>query len=78
MLDVHAGRALVDLTLEVLGNWFGHTANTQQQPAWPAITVIDHLADRQKTVTAKLRGGTMAGLNASHLTSPTSNGLDRT
>lgn len=78
MLDVHAGRALVDLTLEFLGNWFGHIANTPQQPACPAITVIGHLANRQETVIAHLRGGALDGLNVTHLTSPTSTGWDRT
>jgi len=79
MLDVHAGRALVDLTLEFLGNWYGPAADSVPERAnWTALTVISHLAERQRTVVAKLSGGTRIELNVTHLTSPTSTGWDRT
>lgn len=79
MLDVHAGRALVDLTLEFLGNWYEHTSpqTVPDRARWPASEVIDHLATRHETVVAELRRGTRTGLNVTHLTSPTSNGWDR-
>ncbi|MFJ9634441.1 hypothetical protein ACIRU8_42790 [Streptomyces sp. NPDC101175] len=77
LLDVHAGRALVDLTLEFLGNWYQH-APTSEQTEWTAVEVIAHLADRQQKVVEELEGGTRAGWNVSRLTSPSSTGWDRT
>ncbi|WP_280454361.1 hypothetical protein [Nocardia brasiliensis] len=78
MLDVHAGRALVDLTLEFLGNWYGPAVKSAPERAdWTAIEVISHLAERQTTIAAKLRSGTRKHLNLGHLTSPTSTGWDR-
>ncbi len=78
LLDVHAGRALVDLTLEFLGNWYQHEAKAApEQVALPAIKVIEHLAIRQEEVLKKLRGGTREGWHVARLTSPTSTGWDR-
>ena len=78
LLDVHAGRALVDLTLEFLGNWYQHEAKgTPGQAALPAIDVIARLAARQEAVLGKLRGGTREGWHVTRLTSPTSTGWDR-
>ncbi|MFE5793348.1 hypothetical protein ACFQ8C_12335 [Streptomyces sp. NPDC056503] len=78
LLDVHVGRALVDLTLEFLGNWYQHgTKATPEQAALPAIKVIEHLAARQEEVLEKLRGGTREGWHVARLTSSTSTGWDR-
>ena len=78
LLDVHAGRALVDLTLEFLGNWYQHEAEgAPGQAALPAIDVIGLLAARQEEVLEKLRGGTREGWHVARLTSPTSTGWDR-
>ena len=78
LLDVHAGRALVDLTLEFLGNWYQHEAKAApEQTALPAINVIAHLATRQEEVLRKLRGGAREGWHVTRLTSPTSTGWDR-
>ncbi|MGW1762200.1 hypothetical protein [Streptomyces mirabilis] len=78
LLDVHAGRALVDLTLEFLGNWYQHAPTpTLEQPERTAVAVIAHLAVRQQKVVEELEGGTRAGWNVSRLTSPTSTGWDR-
>ncbi|MEV7548474.1 hypothetical protein AB0N89_02495 [Amycolatopsis sp. NPDC089917] len=78
ILDAHAGRALLDLALEFLGNWYEQaTSVVPERAAWPALEVIDHLAERQEKVVAALRSGTRAGLHLTHLTSPTSTGLDR-
>ena len=78
ILDVHAGRALVDLTLEFLGNWYQHEAKgTSGQAALPAIDVIARLAARQEEVLGKLRGDTREGWHVTRLTSPTSTGWDR-
>jgi hypothetical protein len=78
LLDVHAGRALVDLTLEFLGNWYQHEAKgAPGQAALPAIDVIASLATRQEEVLGKLRGGTREGWHVARLTSPTSTGWDR-
>ncbi|MFD7713671.1 hypothetical protein [Streptomyces sp. NPDC059786] len=78
LLDVHTGRSLVDLTLEFLGNWYQHAATpTPEQPGMTAFEVIRHLADRQQSVVAALRGGTRAKLNVTRLTSPASDGWDR-
>ncbi|MDQ0946135.1 hypothetical protein QFZ24_000058 [Streptomyces phaeochromogenes] len=73
LLDVHTGRSLVDLTLEFLGNWYQHVAtSTPEQAGMTAFEVVAHLADRQQTVIAALRGGTRVGLNVTWLTSPSS------
>jgi hypothetical protein len=78
LLDVHAGHALVDLTLEFLGNWYQHeTKGAPGQAALPAINVIARLAARQEEVLGKLRGGTREGWHVARLTSPTSTGWDR-
>ena len=78
LLDVHAGRALVDLTLEFLGNWYQHEAKgAPGQAALPAIDVIALLAARQEGVLGKLRGGTRERWHVARLTSPTSTGWDR-
>ncbi|MEW2570215.1 hypothetical protein [Streptomyces sp. NPDC047070] len=78
LLDIHAGRALVDLTLEFLGNWYQHAATpTPQQPGRTAVAVIAYLADRQQDVVTALEGGTRARWNVSRLTSPSSTGWDR-
>ncbi|MFD5013721.1 hypothetical protein [Streptomyces chartreusis] len=73
LLDVHAGRALVDLTLEFLGNWYRHEANaTPDQSGLTAVEAIDHLAERQRALVAALRSGTPAKWNVTRLTSPAS------
>jgi hypothetical protein len=78
LLDIFAGRALVDLTLEFLGNWYQHEAKgAPGQAGLRAIDVIDHLAARQEEVLGKLRGGTREGWHVARLTSPTSTGWDR-
>ncbi|GAA2986911.1 MULTISPECIES: hypothetical protein [Streptomyces] len=78
LLDVHAGRALVDLTLEFLGNWYQHEAKAVPGlVALPSIKVIEHLAARQEEVLGKLRGGTRDGWHVTRLTSATSTGWDR-
>ncbi|MGW6898855.1 hypothetical protein ACWGF2_19945 [Streptomyces sp. NPDC054919] len=78
LLDVHAGRALVDLTLEFLGNWYRHEATAApERVGLTAVEVVAHLADRQQAVVAELRGGTRVGWNVTRLTSPTSTGWDR-
>ncbi|WP_330253544.1 hypothetical protein OG874_02725 [Nocardia sp. NBC_00565] len=77
-LDAHTGRALVDLTLEFLGNWYTHVArSTPELTRWNAIQVIEHLGKRQESVLAELRRGTRSRLNVTRLTSPTSTGWDR-
>ncbi|MFD4415434.1 hypothetical protein [Streptomyces sp. NPDC058476] len=79
LLDVHSGRALVDMTLEFLGNWFQHEGNAAPEyVALPAIRVIGHLAQRQEEILRKLRGGSREGWTVARLTSPTSTGWDRT
>ncbi|PIM67167.1 hypothetical protein CTU88_39935 [Streptomyces sp. JV178] len=79
LLDVHSGRALVDMTLEFLGNWFQHEDKAApEHAALPAIRVIGHLAQRQKEVLRRLRGGNREGWTVARLTSPTSTGWDRT
>ncbi|MBZ9645672.1 hypothetical protein [Streptomyces sp. PSKA30] len=78
LLDVHAGRALVDLTLEFLGNWYRHEANTApEQAGLTAAKVIAHLADRQQALVTALRSGTPTRWDATRLTSPTSTGWGR-
>lgn len=77
-LDAHAGRGIVDLTLEFLGNWYGQAASASTESGGlKAIEVIRCLAERQQTVLVQLRSGTRTGMNVTHLTSPTSNGWDR-
>jgi hypothetical protein len=71
-LDIQAGRALVDLTLEFLGNWYEHAAPDRAD--WPASKVINHLAARQKDVVRTLRHETRTNVDATYLTSPTSTG----
>ncbi|WP_037624147.1 hypothetical protein [Streptomyces aureus] len=71
-LDALGGRALVDLTLEVLGNWYQH-ASTRDQ----ASKVVSDLGTRQKSILEDLEHKGARGLNLTHLTSPTSTGLDR-
>ncbi|MFD9586659.1 hypothetical protein ACFWBM_18450 [Streptomyces sp. NPDC059980] len=79
LLDVHSGRALVDMTLEFLGNWFQHEAKaTPEHVGLSAIDVIGHLACRQEEVLGRLRGGSREGWTLARLTSPTSTGWDRT
>ncbi|MEU8795017.1 hypothetical protein [Streptomyces sp. NPDC048643] len=79
LLDVHSGRALVDMTLEFLGNWFQHEDKAApEHVALPAIRVIGHLAQRQEEVLSRLRGGSREGWTVARLTSPTSTGWDRT
>ncbi|MFH8803809.1 hypothetical protein ACH4F6_30090 [Streptomyces sp. NPDC017936] len=79
LLDVHSGRALVDMTLEFLGNWFQHEDKAApEHVALPAIRVIGHLAQRQEELLERLRGGSREGWNVARLTSPTSTGWDRT
>ncbi|MBF6150377.1 hypothetical protein [Nocardia nova] len=75
-LDVHSGRALVDLTLELLGNWHEQVARVGLVEK-TSIAVIEELGSRQQDVLASLDRGTLTGLNVNHLTSPTSTGLDR-
>jgi hypothetical protein len=78
LLDVHAGRALADLTLEFLGNWYRHEANaTPELVGLTAAEAIAQLADRQQALVAALRSGKAARWNATQLTSPTSTGWDR-
>ena len=78
LLDVHAGRALVDLTLEFLGNWYRHEANAApEHTGLTAIEAIAHLADRQQDLLTALRSGIPTRWNATRLTSPTSAGWER-
>lgn len=78
LLDVQAGRALVDLTLEFLGNWYQHEAKAApDRVGLTAIEVIAHLAERQEQVVRELCSGNRAGWNVTRLTSPTSTGWDR-
>ncbi|MFJ8034667.1 hypothetical protein [Streptomyces sp. NPDC096032] len=76
LLDVHAGRGLVDLTLEFLGNWYRHeTAAAPEQTGLTAVDVIVHLAERQKTLVTALRSGAPARWSVTRLTSPTFTGV---
>ncbi len=78
LLDVHAGRALVDLTLEFLGNWYRHEAHAApEQAGLTAAEVIVHLADRQQALVTALRSGTPTIWNVTRLTSPSSTGWRR-
>ncbi|MFJ8443967.1 hypothetical protein [Kitasatospora griseola] len=71
-LDAQGGRALVDLTLEFLGNWYRHApAGT------PAYKVVRELGKRQTTIVKRLEAKGVHSLNLTYLTSPTSTGLDR-
>lgn len=71
-LDAQGGRALVDLTLEFLGNWYRHApAGT------PAHKVVCDLGKRQTAIVKKLEAKGVHSLNLTHLTSPTSTGLGR-
>ncbi|MFF8957337.1 hypothetical protein [Streptomyces sp. NPDC014894] len=77
-LDVHAGRALVDLTLEFLGNWYRHAVvHAPDRAGWSAVAVIEHLADRQLSLVAELGNGSREPWNVTRMTSPTSTGWDR-
>ena len=78
--DAHGARGTLDLTLEMLGNWYAVATSAQlPQAAWTARQVITELAERQKDVIRRLKAGSaVTGLNFTHLTSPTSNGRDRT
>jgi hypothetical protein len=79
LLDVHAGRALIDLTLEFLGNWYRHERNAgPEQAGLTAAGVITHLADRQQALVTALRSGTPTIWNVTRLTSPTATGWSRT
>ncbi|MFF0036049.1 hypothetical protein ACFYRG_07465 [Streptomyces mirabilis] len=78
LLDVHAGRALVDLTLEFMGNWYRHEVNAEpEQVGLTAVGAIAHLADRQQALVTALRSGTPTRWNVTRLTSPTSSGWRR-
>lgn len=78
-LDAQAGRGLVDLTLEFLGNWYRHAAGAAPDRAdWTAVEVIEDLAARQEHVVKELADGIRERWNMSRLTSPTSTGRDRT
>lgn len=78
--DAHGARGTLDLTLEILGNWYAVATSAQLPEAtWTAHRVIAELAKRQKDLIRQLEADTaMTDLNFTHLTSPTSNGHDRT
>jgi hypothetical protein len=78
--DAHGARGTLDLTLEMLGNWYAVATSAQLPEAtWTARQVITELAERQKDLIRQLTPDTaMTDLNFTHLTSPTSNGHDRT
>ncbi|MER7726932.1 hypothetical protein [Streptomyces sp. NPDC096323] len=71
-LDAAGGRALVDLTLEVLGNWYQHASTGDL-----ALKVVRQLGTRQKSILDELEVKGVRGLHLTHLTSPTSTGTDR-
>ncbi|MFG2463663.1 hypothetical protein ACGFWE_42430 [Streptomyces sp. NPDC048523] len=77
--DAHGARGTLDLTLEVLGNWYAVATSAQlPEAAWTAHRVIGELAKRQKDLISHLEADTaVADLNFTHLTGPTSNGHDR-
>ncbi|GAA3185337.1 hypothetical protein GCM10010451_38200 [Streptomyces virens] len=78
LLDVHGGRALVDLTLEFLGNWYRHEgAAAPEQSGLTAREVIAHLADRQQALIAEMKSGKPTPWNVTRLTSPTPIGSGR-
>ncbi|MFX4293567.1 hypothetical protein [Streptomyces bohaiensis] len=72
LLDAQSARALVDLTLEFLGNWYQHS-----EAAASASDVVGHLARRQKEVLAEIERSGTRSLNLTRLTSPNSSGVDR-
>ncbi|MEU3497581.1 hypothetical protein ABZ747_29330 [Kitasatospora cineracea] len=77
-LDVHGARALVDMTLEFLGNWYqAAVAENSDRVDWSAPEIIRHLSIRQGDIIKELKSAVALQLNAAHLTSPTSNGWDR-
>ncbi|WP_328663248.1 hypothetical protein [Streptomyces sp. NBC_00328] len=71
-LDALGGRGLVDLTLEVLGNWYQHASTGDL-----ASKVVSDLGTRQKSILDQLEVKGVRDLHLTHLTSPTSTGLDR-
>ncbi|MFB7779157.1 hypothetical protein [Streptomyces bauhiniae] len=77
--DAHGACGILDLTLEVLGNWYAVATSARLSEAtWSARRVITELAQRQQDVLGHLEAGAdVADLNFTHLTSPVSNGRDR-
>ncbi|SCF65834.1 hypothetical protein [Streptomyces sp. Cmuel-A718b] len=77
--DAHGARGTLDLTLEVLGNWYAVASSAQLPEAtWSAHRVITELAKRQQDVIRHLEAdAAVVDLQFTHLTSPTSNGHDR-
>ncbi len=68
---------LVDFTLEFLGNWYRNIPTTEPHDS-PA-EVIEKIADRQIHIIRRLKSTTGGAypLNVGRLTSPSSNGWDR-
>ncbi|MEY9855071.1 hypothetical protein ABH935_000670 [Catenulispora sp. GAS73] len=77
-LDAHGACALVDMTLEFLGNWYqAAAAHDPAKAGWSAMQIVDELSVRQQNLIKELKGATSSHLNAQYLTSPTSSGWDR-